>query len=623
MALERGLNIIEQREYRGLYSLRASSEIPPNFAAHVLNGDFSSSSQIAPVKGYSRVANQANPNNDTEVVFPYEDGLGFQILVAIRDNGTNCILEYLNIGDDRNSVDGEWTPLVTNFTTGVGMSFAPFNDTGTNNLLMSNGSNNLSRWSGAICRANGAISAGGGTITVEKITTDPKTNATDGFASTGSLVYKDTVGAITTVTYTGKTATTFTGCSGATASADNTGIAEAVDTSTYSALSKFRFILTAQGRLWGTDAPSQPTVLQGSEVSDFTNFTISTTPSSPLTEDFPEGGRNLALANIDNWIIILKERQVVALGMEFPSSTTRVTVRKHVSDVGISNGKALARIGNDWIYIGKSGQIRRVSRLEAESIFQTEDLANSIRPTIEDFDWGEAAAEYFPKERIFVVSAKSDSDQGANDRVVTLQFSEDAKGNPIINHGILDWFVNDWAVYLDNLYFGQSSGSRVMKALDGYSKDGASYTFEYTTRLEHFGHEYEQKEVSYLGVRGRMGAGTILYVDVYFDEEGKTAVYEYDLNYNDDSSYFSLSTSNPLGSTALGSEPLGGTVTDIAELDPFLVFFETPLKAKPHMVQATFSTDGAGQRVVVESHAWYVSMPKFINPPINSKKGVS
>src|SRR3990167_8703543 len=157
MSLERGLNIIEQHEYRGLYSLRAASEIPRGFAAHTLNADLSSSSQIAPMKGYSHYANQSNPNNDIISTFLAEDGFGFQIPVIVRDNGTNCIFEYLNRGDTRNNVDGEWMPLVTNFTTALPMSFTLFNDTGTHNLLMSNGTDNLSRWSMAICVANGAI----------------------------------------------------------------------------------------------------------------------------------------------------------------------------------------------------------------------------------------------------------------------------------------------------------------------------------------------------------------------------------------------------------------------------------------------------------------------------------
>lgn len=619
---ERGLQIFERRNYRGLYSLREASEIPPNFASHVLNADLSSSSQISPMKGYSRFANQSNPNNDIISAFLAEDGFGFQIPVVVRDNGTNTILEYLNRGDIRNNPDGEWLVLYASFTTALPMSFALFNDTGTHNLLMSNGTENLSRWSMGICVMDGAVAAGASTITVKKVTGDPKTNPTDGFPASGTIVYRDTAGAIKSLAYSSKTATVFTMTTPAdtTASATNTGVAEAVDTTTYSAAPKFRFIFTGHGRLYGTDAPTQPTVLQGSAVSDFSDFTNGTTPSSAFTEDFPEGGRNLALAVIDEWVIIFKERQVLGLGFQFPTSTTRVTTRKHISDVGIAYKYALTRVGNDWWYVSPGGQIRRLSRIAAESVFQTEDLNNLIRPTIANFLFDEAACGYFPRERIFVVSAKSDSDQGANNRVITIQFSEDEMGNPIINHGILDWFVNGWFIYQDNFYFGPSSGSRVYKAFDGYSKDNAGYRFEYTTRLEHFGKEYEQKQVLFLGVKGRLGAGTQLNVDVYFDEEAKTALYEYEIS-QDDSDYVTAGVSNPLGVNALGSEPLGGTIADVSDLDPFIVFFEIPQKANPHMVQVNFYTDGEGQRAVINSHAWYVAESKMINPPINLKKG--
>lgn len=601
---EPGLKTFVQGQYRGLYSLRRSTEIPHSFAAHVLNIDLSSSSQIAPLKGHSRFGHQPNAADKVNRMFTYERGNGYKTIVQVRDNGTNTLLEALIRGDNRNSQDGQWMILEEGFTTGKVMSFAPFNDTGVDNLLMSNGTDIFTAWNGAICLADGAISAGGATITVSKTTDDPKTNPTDGFGATGTLVYRDTAGVRVEVTYTGKTGTTFTGCAGATASADNTGIAQIPDITTYSGVPKFSYIITAQGRVWGTGVVGSETVMQGSEVSDFTNYTVSTTPSSPLTEDFPEGGKNVALAAIDNWIIIFKERQVIAFGLEFPSSSTRAAVRKHVADIGIASSKAITRVGNDYWFISNVGQLRRLQRLEAENIFQTEDLGSIIRPTIKNFDYSDAALGYWTKERIMVAACRTDEDQSINEKIVYIQFSENIEGAAIINHGVMDWAVSDWTEYDGDFYFGGSASSRCYKAFDGYTKDGAAIVAEYTTKAEHFGEEFEQKEIVYLAVKGRIGAGTTLYVEVLFDENGKTAVYEYDLA-DTDTEYITQGVSNPLGVNALGTEPLGGTVDDVDELDPFFVVFEIPRQANPYTVQATFSSDGEGQRWVVDAHAWY------------------
>lgn len=624
--LKNGISVLDQKEFRGLYTLRKSSEIPLNFAAHALNIDLGSSSQIAPLPMYSLFGNQANANDKIRNVYKYRRGTGVETLLHVRDDGTNTFLEYLNPGDNRNSSNGEWVILVTGLTTAKIMSFAPFNDTGTDNLVMSNGTDAVMRWSGAQCLMDGAVLAGAATITVKKITGDPKTNATDGFPASGTIVYKDTAGVRKSLAYSSKTATVFTMTTpgDTTASASNTGVAEAVDTSTYSGMKKFAWLLTAQGRMWGGGVPGEETVLYASTVSDFTDLddAAGSTPNAPIVEDFPELGATLGAVAIDNWIIIFSEDQVIGIQFEYPTATTRVARRKHISDIGLGSKKAINRVGNDYIYASPSGQLRRLSRVQAEDLFSTEDLANLIRPSIEGFIWDDCSLRYWPKKRILVASAKSSDDVSENDKLVYLQFSEDIEGNPIINHGISDIFWGDGAVLNDEFYFGGSVESKIFKAFDSYSKNGAAYSAEYTTRLEHFGQEFSEKEILYLGVKGRIGAGTTINFDVLFDENGRTAEYAFTLK-DTDTSYITQGVSNPLGANALGSEPLGGTVDAVDELDPYEVYFELPLKANPKMVQVNIHGDTAGQRWTVDSLAWFVSIPDNELPSPRLLKGSS
>lgn len=616
---EPGLQIFARQRYRGLYSLLKATEIPENFATHTLNVDLSSSSQIGPDKGYSRFGNQRNVGNNSKRLFTYERGNGYESLVLQRDDGVNSYLEVLIPGDTRTSQDGDWLTLLNNWTTGKIISFTPFNDTGVDNLLFVNGVENFSKWNGAICILSSAALAGATTLNVSKATDDPKANATDGFTASGSLVVMSDAGTRTVVTYTGKTNTSFTGCANVPAMSNAAGIAQLPDTTTHSGLPKFRTIITAQGRLWGTNVIGEETVLKASKVSDFTDFTSAyIDPADPIVEDFPEGGKNVGLASIDNWIIILKENKILGFQLQYPSSTSRVAVRKSISNIGISSVKAIDRMGNDYIYMSKSGQLRRISRLQSEDLFQTEDLNLSIRPSVESLDYSDCSLRYWPKKRMILIAAKSNSSIDNNDKVIKVEISEENQ-QAVINYSIKDWSIGDSSVYNDDLYFGGSVASRVYKAFDGYSADGASMRFEYTTKAEHFDTEFEQKQVLYLIVKGRVGDGTKLQVQVFFDEAGKTAIYSFELSY-ENTKYITKGVTNPIGINALGTEPLGGTIEDQDELNPFYVVFAIPQKAYPYTVQAHFYSDGKDQRLIIDSHAWVVGLQSIRLNPLKGLK---
>lgn len=608
--------------YFGLNSLRKASELLLGEAADTLNSDHSSSTSVGPLKGYSLFGNQANTDHVITRQYTYADGLGFEIDLQVRDDTTNSHLEYRNPGDDRNSSNGEWVVLVPNLVTAVNsdgtvnkrrvMGFAPFNDTGTNNLLFCNGSDNFSRWSGAVCRADGAITAGASTITVEKVPGDPKTNATDGFASSGTLVYKDTAGNRQSLAYSSKTATTFTMTTPAntTASADNTGICEAADTTTYSAVPKNNILITAQGRVWAAGADANPNQLTYTKLSDFTDWTTSTDFEDAGSEDFPDGGSGTGLGSIDQWIIFFKEKQVWAFTLNpITVNTARANtpIRKLICRVGCANQKAIANVNDDLWFVTPHGQIRSVSRLlQGESGFESIDLSNKIRPSIKNFVWDDAAAIWWPKERMFVLSGRSSSTVTINDRAVVIQQSILEDGSTHLNHGILDWFIGDFHLNGENLYFGSSVDSRNYKAFDGYSKNGAPYAWKYTTRIEDFGNQWIKKEVRHLAVKGYIGSGTVVKFTVYWDEFGWKGVSEMELTADDGGNIVLAQALNTLGTFSLGTQPLGGNIDDLSELSPFNIVFPLPSTYLPYNVQLIMETSGIGQRCEITSHAWDV-----------------
>jgi len=64
----------------------------------------------------------------------------------------------------------------------------------------------------------------------------------------------------------------------------------------------------------------------------------------------------------------------------------------------------------------------------------------------------------------------------------------------------------------------------------------------------------------------------------------------------DDKNYIIEGALNTIGAFALGTEPIGGTVEDISELNPFRVIFTMPRSIHPFDLQLTISTDAPGSR---------------------------
>ena len=134
--------------FGGMMSLRRATEIPSHMCAESLNGDLGSSSIAGPEKGYSLFGRQANATDKIVRKFTFTKGDGTEIMLHVRDNATNFIVEYLNTEDTRNSANGEWTTLETGLsrsnvladgTTKIArFDFTSFNDTGINQLIYGN-----------------------------------------------------------------------------------------------------------------------------------------------------------------------------------------------------------------------------------------------------------------------------------------------------------------------------------------------------------------------------------------------------------------------------------------------------------------------------------------------------
>jgi hypothetical protein len=596
---------LTQEDYYGMLTKRPADKIPLGFAVSVINGDLSSSGVVAPDKGYSAFGKTFNTTHKITKLKEYQRGSsGFRSMMAIRDDLTNSNLEYLNQGDTRFSSLGCWQILLANLTTGKHVGMTPFDDTSADNLLFCDGVNNLSRWSGAVAILNGDHAAAAATVTVQKITGDTKTNPTDGFAASGSFVIMSDAGARTVVTYSGKTTTTFTGCSGMPTAGDTAGVAELPDTSTYSGLPKCSVMVTHQARVWGIP-DAEPTSLRFSKVADFTDWTAAANPDDPGARDFPEFGKNVILLPFDNWIIVGKEGGKIAYQIVYQSATTRSEAVKFLSDVGFAGPKAAVLIGDDYLCLSRDGHVTQLSRSDNENIFSDDNIISLIEPTLSPmvFD-SDSFMAYWKKRDKVLVGGKRSEDSGSNDVMIDIQFAIGPDGMRRPNFGIYDWWMNDAAPYDKDILFGSSVQSEVFKGFDGFSKNGAPYQFRRTDRIETFGLPFETKDIPYYFAYGLISPGTTFTVKIYYEENGHLGVIEKSLSGNAGSPFITIQPLNTLGSFQLGTEPLGGTIEDIDELNFFRVFFPLPNEYRPYNIQRTIITDGVGQRLVVLRDGW-------------------
>lgn len=209
MAIQSKKFIEHKNLSKGLYTKREAENIPEGAAAGIVNIDIDGYG-FGPRKGSSAIGDEPLTGYGLNL-YTYKRGEGTEIMVCAFEDTTNDEVKIYWY-DDTNKT---WELLLSGLQDEQEVSFAPYNDTGLDALYFCNGYNEIYKWNGATGRLNGALSGGEATITVD---------STDGFDLSGTIIIGGT-----NVTYTGSTATTFTGCNSTPAASDNEGIAQLPD----------------------------------------------------------------------------------------------------------------------------------------------------------------------------------------------------------------------------------------------------------------------------------------------------------------------------------------------------------------------------------------------------------
>ena len=469
-----------------------------------------------------------------------------------------------------------------------------FNTSTQDEVWWCNGTENMTLWIKVI----GSVASN----TATTITLN-ETPSTQGFSS-GTVIVDGTEYTYTGINDGNKQ---LTGLSGLPTFDANEGVAQAADDSTHSGLTKYNILHTADARMWG--ARTDGITLAYSKVGDATDWTAGTTPSSAGSIDLVEGKgpitgiSSLGGNAIDENVIVFKRDLRALYVLEYPSSTTRTERLKPIGNSGASNPRGLAKEGETIFYITRKGGVKSISLSKLSNGFDFDDITDIIRPTLENGVFNEASLEYFEKKRTLLLSYKKDSDSTANDSVVGVELVKDPELGQYKTITTMDWFVGDWFEYGDEMYFGGSFEPNCFKSFDGYSKDGNPFQSIFTLGRLNFDIPFVKKEVPYMMITGWIATGTEIDLELQYNYRGIMATFESSIPGTNPSGYKYIiePVYNLIGSFELGTEPIGGTLDDIDELNYFMIFFELPFTYHPFDIQLNGTTFTEGYRYKIET----------------------
>jgi len=500
--------------------------------------------------------------------------------IEVQLRAYSTLVEYYHSGT------AQWETLKSGFTSGRRFGFADFDRSAdaTAHARFGNGVQDDQRWNGQFTQLNGALVGGEATITVD---------STTGFTATGSIIINGT-----TVTYTGITVTTFTGCVGTPAAADNSGVAQLPVA--FPANAKGNIYEVYQNRLCIANVTLAPNAVFISKVDNDTDFTF----SSPRIDG--EGAIINVSLGAGNITALINHEQKLYVGkqtgfhtvefLQFDNNNTDfpflvpVSADENNPFLGPQSSKSVFVALQDVYFASAQGGIKRANRLEA--IDDPLELSDRIRPTVNRADFADAAAILFDNKGY--ISARENDGDPANNIVFVYNFERKAWEAPIKG-----WNVSSWNI-AQGLLFGHSSlGPVTHQYLTDETADveGANrfgYKGLFKSGDLNFGTRVLRKKCSGFYVEGFIAENTTVTCRLVYEFEGQKGTKEFTIE-GDDTDFILASVNNgPISVLPLAVAPLASGSSTIQNLNKFRVYFTTNLKPF-YEISVEFESEGVDQ----------------------------
>ncbi len=250
-----------------------------------------------------------------------------------------------------------------------------------------------------------------------------------------------------------------------------------------------------------------------------TNYTLSAVPGGAGTARYPETtGAITGLTDFDEILTVLKQNTIRKLEFQTLADGTagslEIVNRKNIitgSKIGLKTNRGLARVENDAVFVSPAGWVKALSKTVIGTT-QTTEISINIRPTVESYDFSNAASVYFDG-KYYLACATTDSSFNNVVLVYDYMFKAWTK--------FIGWNVADWFIYNNVLYWGASNEIATYKALYNYDDNAGAYETYWKSKWFDFGVPNEQKRLGLIYIEGYITNNAKVGVSAYFD--GDTA----------------------------------------------------------------------------------------------------
>ena len=342
-----------------------------------------------------------------------------------------------------------------------------------------------------------------------------------------------------------------------------------------------------------------------SKIDDFQDFSF-TSPrvaSEGEVVIFPEGGEKITgLAIRPDYVAVFKKDYIGSLkfkdfGADLSDIPVVNTVNKEVN-IGAVNQKSIVNKNFFVMYSNNDIGMTQLSRLANKSFDESINLAERIRPSIEDYTLAGSAVGII--ENKILHSTRDDSD--FNNVVIVYDSLYDRFTK------FTGWNADSFTVYNDNLYYGDSVNQNVYKAFHNeYNDTDLPYVTEAKTKWFNFGLPDLFKEIAYVYVEGWINKASEIDFTVYLDEGGTFTSKTQTIDGEGD--YVTPLPVKGFGINAFGLTNFTNVSGDSDNLSHFAGYINLDdlLDNKFRNVQIGFKSSGVGQNYRISKIILYVN----------------
>lgn len=480
-----------------------------------------------------------------------------------------------------------WEILKKGLTSGKSFGFADMNVNADlrSYTYFGNAVDDFARWTGETTNLTT-----GATSTAEVLFV----NSTAGFDTTGTVVICET-----DVTYTGLTASTFTGASDTPDCALNRSVAQAIET--FPLNPKGNIYLNANNRLFIAGIASTTQAVFFSEYGVATDFVgadlvVDGTGTSPGIFNLGEGGGGvIGMAMDENSIYIFAHSAIYKATLTdtlYTLTNLKPFDGGKSQTIGSIANKSIFTGGNSVYFATRDNQIMGLERTETIDFPQVVPISDIILPTTAQGNWASSTGIVFQDKAYFAYKASQNT--LVNDTILVWNIKERLWDSPILGLNVTDFTIYDDGNG-EELYYGDAISPNTYKINDTPVDFIFDTVANWRTKQLDFGSAVIQKEADNIFIEGYISSNTTLTISLLLDEDGFTQRYSTTVVGTDTDLVYASDSFNVFGLSAFGTERFGSN-SDFSGKKKFRVYLNGFRRVPFYNAQLEFASDGSNQQ---------------------------